>query len=413
MNSRGTCSGGLLSLACLVALAFPAYAADVPPPPAAAPPVAAAAPVLPPGVRIGAAEVPIVGGNLASAREHGIADALKQAVDQAVTALAPEARAKQPKVVAQTLGRARSFVRRYQTLEEGEVGRARYAVKLEVEIDEAALRRTLEAGPGLAAASAPATSSYLLVGTGPDDAVDAVARALVASGAKVERAAREIRETARAVEAAARLGLGTVAFVNAGATPEGQVRGLGVEAVSCSFSLRLLATSSGSAVGDESRAMRGFSERGAGEARKECLARAAGALVHAVAPAAGVRGGSDFHTIVLDADVVEPGAVPALLKQLRGSGNVSSVEIRRILPGRIEVWVRSRLTGSGLAALLGRDGGAVVLSGVEASGDLVRVRARLPEVVPIPAVPVLPGVPVLPVVPGAPSEAPAGKPTSP
>ena len=394
----------------LVAFALPAFGAratEVPAPPVAAapaPPGPPVAPVLPPGVRIGAGEVPIVGGNLASAREHGIAEALKQAVDQAITALAPEVRAKQPKLVAQVTGKARTFVRRYQTLEEGEVGRGRYGVKLEVELDESALRRALEAGPGATAVAAPTMSSYLVVGSGPDDAVDAVARAFVGSGAKVERAARDVREAARAVEAAAHSGLGTVAFVNAAATPEGQVRGLGVEAVSCSLALRLIATSSGLAVGDESRAMRGFSERGPEEARRECLTRAASALVHAVTPAAGVRGGSDLHTIVVDADVVEPAAVPALLKQLRASGNVSSVEIRRILPGRIEVWVRSRLTGSGLATLLGRDGGsgAVVISGVEASGDLVRLRARLPEV---PS--------VAPVAPAAPAEAPAGRPTSP
>jgi len=390
MNRRTLCQG-----ACLCALALSAMVARgaepasgpviVPLPPPAPPPAAPAMPVpLPPGIKIGAAEVPIVGGNVASARERGVTEALKQAIDQSITAMAPDLRARQPKTVAQVLGKARTFVRRYRTLEEGEAGRGRYAVKLEVEVDEPALRRVLDTGP-VSPASGTVSASYLLVGAGPDDAVDAVARSLAAGGAKVERAPHDLRDQARALEAAAHSGLGAVAFVNAAASPEGQVRGLGLEAVSCSLSLRLVATGSGLALGDESRTLRTFSDRGVDEARKECLARTAGGLVHTLTPSAGARG-TDLRTIVVDADVVEPAAVPALLKQLRASANVSSVDIRRIVPGRIEVWVRSRLTGTALAGVLGRDGGpAISLSALEVTGDLIRLRARIPEAPAVPA----------------------------
>jgi hypothetical protein len=395
----------------LCALTLPASlarAADPAPPPAAvAPPPGAlpappAPPPLPPGTKIGAAEVPIVGGNVASARERGLTEALKQAIDQSITALAPDLRAKQPKTVNQLLGKARTFVRRYRTIEEGEAGRGRYAVKLEVDVDEPALRRALDSGPSGTPSGAAVNASYLLVGTGPDDAVEAVARSLAAGGAKVERAPHDQREQARAMEGAARSGLGAIAFVNASATPEGQVRGLGLEAVSCTLSLRLVATGSGLALGDESRALRSFSERGIDDARKECLARAAGGLVHALAPNAGARGGTDLRTIVVDADVVEPAVVSTLLKQLRATASVSSVDIRRILPGRIEVWVRSRLNGSALAGVLGREGATTLaLTAFEVTGDLIRLRARMPEVPAIPpgAAPPAPGDPAAAAVP--------------
>lgn len=395
MKRRTAWSGPLL---CVLALPVSvAFAADVAPPPApsAAGAAVPAPPQLPPGTKIGAAEVPIVGGNVASARERALTDALKQAIDQSITALAPDLRTKQPKTVNQLLGKARTFVRRYRTIEEGEADRGRYAVKLEVEVDEPALHRALDTVPTGAPAGAVA-ASYLLVGAGPDDAADAVARSLTATGAKVERAPRDQREQAHAMENAARSGVGVIAFVNGTATPEGQVRGLGLEAVSCSLSLRLVAAGSGQALGDESRTQRSFSERGVDDARKECLARVAGGLVHALAPTAGARGTSDLRTIVVDADVVEPAVVPALLKQLRGTASVSSVDIRRIAPGRIEVWVRSRLTGSALAGVLGREGATTLaLSAFEVTGDLVRLRARMPEapVVPPGAAPPVPGDP--------------------
>ena len=81
---------------------------------------------------------------------------------------------------------------------------------------------------------------------------------------------------------------------------------------------------------------------------------------------------------MIDADVVEPGAVPGMLKQLRELGAVSSIEVRRISAGRVELWVRSRQDAAALAAGLARDsGGAVSFSPTEVTGDLVRVRARL------------------------------------
>jgi len=383
-----------------------------PPPPA----VSAAPPApLPAGTHLGAAEVPIVGGNLASARERALAEAMKQAVGDALGVVAPDARTSDPKLVVQVLARARTFVQRYRTREDGEVGQGRYGVKIEAEVDEASLGRAFEKAPAAAplAAGAP---SYLLVANGPPEAADAVYRALAAGGTRVERA-REVLSNGPAAEFATHAGLGAIIFANASANREGQVRGVGLEAVSCTVAVRLAAAGTAAALAEDTRTERSFAEHEEG-ARKDCLARAAGVAVRHVIPQTGTgRSPSDLRTVVADVDVVEPGAVLALLKQLRGSGSVSAVDLRRLLPGRAELAIRSRLTAPALAAAIGRDSsGPVVISGVEVSGELIRMVARAREV-PAPAAPPPPGAapPSLPAASpaGAPALAPAPAPTRP
>jgi hypothetical protein len=382
-------------------------------PPAGAVPSGAAAPpgdVASPGFRLGSSEVPVVGGNLASARERAVTEALKQAVGQAISAIAPEARS-QPKTVAQILGKVRAFVRRYRSLQEGEVGSSRYAVKLEAEVDESAVRRAFDRGASPApAAAATAAPSYFVVAGGVVEATDAVVKALGGAGLRVQRAPVVTWDQPRAVEAAARAGLSAVAFVNATANPEGEVRGAGVEAVSCTIGLRVVAAGTGAAVAEDTQTVRSFAGR-ADEARRDCFTRASAAVLpHAFPQTSAVRGSPDLRTITIDVDLAEPGAVQPLLKQLRGSGSVSAVDIRRIVPGHVELQIRSRMTAPALVALLGRDtSGAVSFSAAEAAGDLVRVRARLREEVPppgaTPATPPPTGAPPVP-PPGAPEVAP-------
>jgi len=387
--------------------AVPAPPAGSAPPPApggatGAPAPGAAADVPSPGFRFGASEVAIVGGNVASARERAVAEALKQAVDQAITELVPDARAAQPKVVGQILAKARVYVRRYRSILEGESRPSRYAVKLEAEVDEPALRRTLDRGAAPpAVAAAPGTASYFVVGAGAVEASDAVVRALAGGGVRAERAPSGTWDQARAVDAAGRAGLGAVAFVNGAFTSEGQVRGAGVEAISCTVGLRVVAAPGGTSVAEDNQTARAFALR-PDEARKDCFARAAAAAVPHVAPqATASHGAPDLRTVIVDVEVSQAGAVQPLLKQLRGSGSISSVDLRRITPGRLELWIRSRLTAPGVVALLARDGGGpVALAGAEAAGDRVRVRASLREDAAAPAPPgaAPPGA----VVPGAP-----------
>src|SRR4029077_14926607 len=49
----------------------------------------------------------------------------------------------------------------------------------------------------------------------------------------------------------------------------------------------------------------------------------------------------DLRPVPLDADVLGPAAVPALLKSLRGLGAVSSAELQRVAAGRAEIRIRT------------------------------------------------------------------------
>ena len=320
----------------------------------------------PSGGRIGTAEVTIVGGNVASARERALSEALKQAVDQELSVVVPDARTTQGKTVSQVLGRARRYVRRYRTLEEGELRRGLYIVRIEADVDDTALLRAFDKiPPGVAAnpgvgPGGVVTPSYFLVGAGAPEAAAAAARAFTATGARVEIAPPDTVEPARALEAALRAGIPAVAFVSGTATVEGEVRGPAVQAVTCTVGVRVLTSGLGPAVADESETIRGFADK-VETARADCFARAAATVVPRVVPAAAGRATPDLRAIVIDADVIEPGAVPGMLKQLREIGSVSAVEVRRIAPGRVELWARSRLAPDALVATLTRDTGGEIV----------------------------------------------------
>ena len=421
-------SGGRLTFA-QVPVSPPSVAppASTSPAPAAAPAAPAGQvsppPVLPPGTHLGAAEVAIVGGNVASARERALTESLRQAVADAIATVAPEARGGQPKAVVQVLAKARSFVQRYRTREEGETGRGTYAMKIEADVDEAALRRALErdrdrtasAGQGVAAAAGASAGlpSCLLVANGPAEAGEAVFRALVAAGVKVERA-RDALQPAQAAEAAARAGLGAVVLVNATAISEGALRGVGLEAVSCTLAMRTVTPGAGVALAEDTRSERAFGAR-EDDARRDCFTRAASLATPQVVPqSGGQRGATELRTIVVDVAVVEPATVLTLLKQLRASGSVSAVDLRRVLPGRIEIGIRSRLTANALATALARDeaSGPLVFSAVEVSGDLLRMAVRAREAV-APVASPGPTTPAAPPSREGPAPATPGKPITP
>src|SRR6185503_3856948 len=113
-----------------------------------------------------------------------------------------------------------------------------------------------------------------------------------------------------------------------------KVRGPGVDAVGCTVAIRVVAAASGQPAAEESVAMRAFASR-EDAARADCFNRAAAAAVPRVVPQAApaTPAGADLRTVVIDAQLAEPAAVPALLRALRGLGSVSAVEVRRIVPG--------------------------------------------------------------------------------
>ena len=98
------------------------------------------------GGRFVTGQAPVVGGNAAGARERALDDAIKQAVNQTLaTIVDAQTRAAQAKTLKAIEAKARSFVPRYRTVEEGEANGV-YTIRLEAEVDETALRRRIERG---------------------------------------------------------------------------------------------------------------------------------------------------------------------------------------------------------------------------------------------------------------------------
>ena len=341
------------------------------------PPVAPAAQ---PGVRIVAGQSAIIGGNGAGARDRALEEAFRQAIDQSLAELLDAAtRAGQARAIRALEARARTYVRRYRALEEGEANGA-YSVRLEVEVDEPALRRAVESWGQSAQRSPPPSaivSGILLVSNGAPEATSLLLSALVAAGARAQLAEPAVKEVADAQRAAARANLPQVAIVSGQAASEGPVRGTGKVSVSCRIAARLISAPSGLAVGEPDAAPRAFAAD-EGVARTECLTRAAGDVAARLAPTGGatIAPGGDLRTVTVEADVVEPAAVAALLKDVRSVGSVSSAELRRIESGHAEIRARTRALAMALAPALSRDA-ALVLSNVEVSGDVIRLRARL------------------------------------
>jgi hypothetical protein len=342
---------------------------------------AAEAPVGQPGLRIVTGQSTVVGGNSAGARERALDEAFRQGIDQSLAELldAPT-RAAQAKAIKALGAKARTYVRRYRALEEGEAA-GLYTVKLEVEVDEPALRRAVErwgAPAGVAAPVAAPAPGLLLVAPGITEAPLLLA-ALVAQGARAQLAEPAAAAPSSALAAAVRASLPQVAYVTAEARDEGSVRGTAKVGASCRLTARVVSAPAGLPVAEHAAAPVAFADDEAA-ARTQCLAQAAAELATRLVPAgaASHAAGGDLRAVTIEADVVEPAAVVALLRNVRAVGSVSSAELRHVSPGKAEIRARTRSLAQALAPALARDAAqALMVSNVEVAGDVIKLRARL------------------------------------
>jgi hypothetical protein len=365
--------------------------APAPPPPGAPPPPPGDVPSTP-GAHIVTGQAPVVGGNAAGARERALDDAIKQAVNQTIAAMldAPT-RAAQAKALKAIEAKARSFVPRYRTLEEGETNGV-YTVRLEAEVDEIALRRKIErasstATPPPVAPVKTGAPGMLVAAADKGDASAAFVAGLVSalSSAGVRARAGEPGETSAstAAQAAARASLEQAALVTSEIVPEGVVRGTGRVAVSCRANVRLVAAPTGSTVAERAATARVFVDAekaadGAGQCRTQLGTDLAPRLAGVLPSSGGAAPSGDLRAVTVDADVVEPAAIPELVKSLRGVGAVSAAELTRVAAGHAEIKVRTRAAPAALAAALSRAASSMItLSDVQTSGDSVHLRARL------------------------------------
>lgn len=347
--------------------AAPAAPVAAPPPPGVGEPLGEPSS---PNARVTTGQAPVVGGNAAGARERALEDALRQAVDLIINELVvdPQARAAQGKTLRAIEAKAHSFIGRYRTLEEGEVNGV-YTMRVQVEVDRSAIQSRIDRGAAPPAASvaprAAAPAIVVLPGnrTPPVFVANMVA-ALSSAGLR-----------ARAGDPLARAPASAAATVTVETVDEGALRGTGRLSVAC----RATARFTGVSLPDRTAAARAFAEA-VDAGRTDCLGRLATALATETASAltAAAAPSADLPLLTIDADVVEPGAVPALLKTVRSVGAVSAADLVRVGGGRAEIWARTRSGPALLATALSRDADAMIsLSDVQTSGAVIKLRARL------------------------------------
>jgi hypothetical protein len=361
-------SAVVLAVVLTSVLASPASAQAPAPTGPARPPVADPAVELgAPGARVATGQAPVVGGNAAGARGRALDDAIRQVVDLAINDLAdPPTRVAQAKAIRALEAKAHSFVGRYRTLEEREENGV-YTITIQAEVDSSALKSKIERWSAPLTpppARAAAFSITVLAGD----------RTLPAFAAGVAAALSSAGVHARVADPGV---ASPSATVTASTTDEGALRGIGRLAVSCRATARF--ANLGLSLPERGATARAFAD-GAEVARTDCLSRLAGLLAAdmagALTPSAGAA--SELPILIIDADVVEPAAVSALLKSVRAVGAVSAADLVRVGGGRAEIRARTRSAPAPVAAALSRDADAMIsLSDVQTSAAVIRLRARL------------------------------------
>jgi hypothetical protein len=241
-------------------------------------------------------------------------------------------------------------------------------VHIQAEVDLVALRRKVDHWTAPAAGPTPAASApSLAVQAGEGASADFVAKLVAALSSAGVRARASSTGPAAPGTATA-----TVAVTT---RDEGALRGTGRVAAACQVAARFAAPP----LPERAASARAFAET-PDASRAGCLARLAGALATDLASTllAGASGGGDLPILTIDADVVEPAAVSALLKSVRAVGAVSGADLVRVGGGHAEIRARTRSAPGPLAAALSRDADAMIsLSDVQTAGGVIRLRARL------------------------------------
>ena len=330
------------------------------------------------------AESPIVAGNAVNAKQRALADAFRQAAEQAFAELIKNGEplpSPQPAAIAQLkaslANSAQKFVRSYRLIDQQSEGGV-LKVMVEIDVDTVLLRRQLDRARGTASTQAqpafkPAAKVLLVAGAAPVGAlvvsslgVEGVPSQLDPAPAEAQLVASAARQSAHAL------------FITAKSAREDLVRGAFQVPVKCSLGWRLFGV--GTQPGQAPVAERIDEEYGFAKdepaARNACLGRVAGTVARAVA--------ATLHTPVVSAafvtlqlDIADVGAVPVVLQALKHIGSVTASEVRHITANLAEIRVFTRIGGPGLFQALGRElGGKLLLVPTRPVSDVIAVKVQ-------------------------------------
>ena len=324
--------------------------APAPAPPAAAPGA--------PAVEGAVGQAPIAAGDVATARERALNEAFRQLVEAAFAGLVAEnGGATSPALASLRAGwlqRPKRLVRSYRVLEQSEDG-GMLRVRVTAELDEVVHAAGVRSQPGR---GQPGRRPGRAAGAGGGRA---------RGGHGPGRRARRPRASApscRPAAPATRRRCGRWPRAPGGrwrwspVAPPARARCAAPASRRWSAQLGVRLVSADAGAGAERTASaRGFQIQEA-DARTACFARAARELLPALLPeVGGGRAGTagDLRVVTLDLDINEPAVISPVLRALRKIGGATSTEVRRVVVGRVEVRVSSRLTAAALMAGLTRE----------------------------------------------------------
>lgn len=336
------------------------------------------------------AEAPIVAGNAVSAKKRALADAFRQAAEQAFAELLKQGEpmpsplpAGVAQIKASLANSAQRYVRSYrlieQTSEEGLV-----KVMVEVDVDEVLLRREIDAARGAAAVRSQPSAKPVaraLVVAGPAPAGTLVAAALGPEGVRAQLDPAST-EPQLLVSAARQNALAL--FVTFRSAAEEKVRGTSRMPVKCAVAWRLFLAGAQAARGPVAQRTEedyGFAEDEAA-ARGACLGRAATTAARGVATALRTPVTSaPFVTLQLQIDSL--GVLPVLLQALKRLGAVTATEVRHVTGTELEIRAFTRVGGPMLLQALGRElGGKLALVPVRPPSEVIVARVQGADVPP-------------------------------
>jgi hypothetical protein len=342
-------------------------------------------------------QAPIAAGDVATARDRALNEAFRQLVEAAFAGLLAETGSPPSPALtslrAGWLQRPKRLVRSYKVLEQSEDG-GMLRVRVTAELDEAFMRREFDRSRGTANRGvAPGVLPVLAVGA--PEAAAALVAALADQGVRAQLQPGGSTDEAALRAIATRAGR-AVALVTGRAASEGPVRGTGQQAVECQLGVRLV-PADGPASAERSAAARGFQVK-EDDARTACFTRATRDLLPALLPdLGGGASAGDLRVVTLELDINEPAVISPVLRALRKIGGGTSTEVRRVVVGRVEVRVSSRLTAGALLAGLTRELATlatVTRTGGSDQGPRVSAQVRLlPATLPPAAAPAAPGAP--------------------
>jgi hypothetical protein len=345
-------------------------------------------------------EAPIAAGNVAAARDRALNEAFRQLVEAGFAGLLAENALAAPTPALVTLrsswlARPKRLVRNYRVLAESEQNGI-LQVRISAELDEAHMRREFDRARGVANRGLPPGVTPL-VSSGAPEAATALRAALTGEGVRVDLQPGAPPDEAGMRALAQRSGRGTVVAVSGRAAAEGPVRGAGLQAVDCHLAVRLVSASGGADSPERAAGGRGFATSEA-DARTACFAKAIRQILPALLPDLGTAAAApgDLRVVMLDLDLTEPAVLSPLLRALRKVAGPTAAELRRVVVGRVEIRVSSRLTPAALWNALGRElASQATLTRLGADrGDRLTAQIRmLPATLPPASAPTPPSAP--------------------